>query len=179
MRAWTGSKDETAGPGREAPGSGRACPQSGSATVETALVLPLLLLLVFGAMEVANALSYWISIQKAADVGVRFASTGQGEIEGTRLTDIITKTNQFLASSRGAGASVTVRSWPGVNASGAGRQNNPGIPCDTVEVQVTYNYITVTPISALMGMFNASGWAAQIPMTAYARRINEPWQPCP
>ena len=153
--------------------------QNGSATVETAIVLPLLLLLSFGVIEVGNAMSIWLMVQTAADTGARYASTGQGVIGGTQLTDIVSATNQFLVDSRGQAGTVTVRSWPGTNPSGSGRLNNPGAACDTVEVQVDYNYATITPISAMMGLFNTAGWAAQIPMTAYARRVNEPWQPCP
>jgi len=171
--------------GKAGKATGRAAParsaggERGSTSLETAIVLPILLLLIFGIVEVGNALSIWLMIQNAADVGARYASTGQGVIGGTQLADIVSATNQFLTNSRGQAGTVTVRSWPGTNPSGAGRLNNPGAACDTVEVQVGYTYNTVTPIAPLMGLFNAAGWAAQIPMNAYARRVNEPWQPCP
>ncbi|MBF0480413.1 MAG: pilus assembly protein [Desulfovibrionaceae bacterium] len=153
--------------------------QDGSSAVETAVVLPLLLLLIFGVIEVGNAMSTWLMIQNAADTGARYAATGQGVIGGTQMTGIVNSVNQILVASRGQAGVVTVRSWAGTNPAGAGRLNNPGLACDTVEIQVGYTYNTITPIASMMGLFGSNGWGAQIPMNAYARRVNEPWQPCP
>jgi Flp pilus assembly protein TadG len=153
--------------------------QKGSATLETALVLPILLLLIFGLIEMGNALSVWLMVQSAADTGVRYASTGQGVIGGTQLTGIVNATNQVLVASRGQAGTVTVRSWPGTNPVGSGNLNNPGGPCDTVEVDVNYTYNAITPLAALMQLYGPLGWPAQISMNACARRVNEPWLPCP
>jgi Flp pilus assembly protein TadG len=146
--------------------------------VETAIVLPLLLLLIFGLIELGNALSVWLMVQNAADAGARYASTGQGVIGNTQLAGITNAVNQILVASRGQAGTVTVLSWPGTNPAGPGNLNNPGGPCDTVEVQVGYTYNAITPLAGLMGLYSAKGWPAQITMNACTRRVNEPWQPC-
>ena len=48
--------------------------------VEFALILPILLLLIFGILEYGRLFFAWISIENAARVGARYASTGNYEI---------------------------------------------------------------------------------------------------
>jgi len=59
--------------------------------VEFALVLPILLLLLFGILEYGRLFFAWISIENAARIGARYASTGeynQSYCNATDITDV-------------------------------------------------------------------------------------------
>ncbi len=58
------------------PSSGRKVRDRGSAAVEFALVLPLLLLIVFGIIDLGRALNAQITLTEAAREGVRLAAYG-------------------------------------------------------------------------------------------------------
>jgi hypothetical protein len=135
-----------------------------------ALVLPALLLVLMGIAEMGRMYMCYLTLQKACQVGTRFAVTGQGVIEGDRLTRIIGKATNLVATLPGT-VQVQVRSWPGTDVSGGGRQNNPGEPCDTVEVQALMAYSPAMPI--VSGMLPGT-----INLTGADRKINEPWILC-
>lgn len=143
----------------------------GIAAVEFALILPAVLLLIMGTIEFGNMCYTWLTIQKAAQMGTRFATTGQGDDDGTRLSQIIAQTNIMLAKLHGGGSSIEVRSWPTISVSGSGNLNNPGQPCGVVEVSVAFQY---EPIAPLVREFLPS----TITLTGSDRKVNEPWKPC-
>lgn len=143
----------------------------GIAAVEFALILPAVLLIIMGTIEFGNMTYTWLTIQKAAQMGTRFATTGQGDDDGTRLTQIITQTNLMLSQLHGGGSTVQVRSWPTISVSGSGNLGNPGQPCGVVEVRVAFQYL---PIAPLVREF----LPAAITLTGSDRKVNEPWKPC-
>jgi len=143
----------------------------GAAALEAALVLPVLLLLVVGIMETASLLRVWLAVQKAAQAGARVAVTGQGEDSGERLARIEAAAGRFLAGQPGGEARVAVRSWPGLDMSGAAREGDAGEPCDTVEVEVAATWSPVTPLAAAL-------LPAELPLSGADRKVNEPWRPC-
>lgn len=143
----------------------------GVAAVEMALILPAVLLLICGLIETGNLFFTWLTVQKAAEIGARFAATGQGEDEGTRLAQIETRAEALLANLSGNGATVSVRSWPTINATGSGVSGSAGQPCGIVEVSVSFLYQPVTPL--LGDMLPES-----IPVSGSDRKVNEPWRPC-
>ncbi len=57
--------------------------ESGVAIVELALVLPLLMLLLFGILEFGRALNYWIDETHLANEGARFAVVNRNPGSGT------------------------------------------------------------------------------------------------
>lgn len=142
----------------------------GAFALETAYILPILLAAVFGVCETGNLFRSWLTLQKAAQAGARFAATGIGAEEGTRLSQIINETGKVTASLPDDLVNVVVRSWPGP-ASGSGRDGNPGDPCDTVEVEVRLNYEPIVPLLE-------SVLPESIVLTGVDRQINEPWYPC-
>ena len=125
--------------------SRRALPaqDSGAAAVEFALVLPLLLLLVFGLIDFGRAYSMQISLTQAAREGVRVAALGGTAGEATLRT-----TN--------AAAPVT--------AVTVGVTTCPATVLPTSDAQViasrTYNYIT--PIQPLFTFMGQPGLAAPV-----------------
>lgn len=148
----------------------------GASTLEMALLLPVLLVVVFGLVEFGYNLFARTTVEKAAQLGARSAVTGEGFAEGTRLALVRSKARQLTEALTGGdpnstAITVQVRSYPGGNTSGAAVKNDAGAPCDVVEVQVDYRYAPLTPIvGALL--------PAEIGVTGKERMINEPWAAC-
>jgi hypothetical protein len=63
----------------------RACSEHGAAAVEMALVLPILLILVFGLIEFGFAFNAQISLTQAVREGVRVGAIGDDLSEGAML----------------------------------------------------------------------------------------------
>ncbi len=63
--------------------------QSGQALVEYALVLPLLLLLVFGVLEFGRAVHYWIDSTHLANEGARYAAVNRNPGPGGSLAQTL------------------------------------------------------------------------------------------
>ncbi len=145
--------------------------RTGMTTMEFALILPFLLAMVMVTIETGTMLYSWMTIQKAAQTGARFAATGQGDEEGTRLAQITAITDSWLENLDSGTKEITISSWPDMTAVGDGTTDDPGGPCQLVEVAVVYNYHPFTPvISALM--------PETIPLSGADRKLNEPWRPC-
>lgn len=145
--------------------------RAGLAAVELALILPILLMLVMAVIEGGNAIYAWVTVQKAAQMGAHYMSTGRGEEEGTRLNDIIAATQAGLTGLDQNKAQITIRSWPDLSATGDGIENDPGAPCQLAEVAVVYNYEPFTPLVGPLLPEN-------LPLRGYDRKVNEPWKPC-
>ncbi|MCJ2164418.1 MULTISPECIES: TadE family protein [unclassified Pseudodesulfovibrio] len=145
--------------------------RAGVAAVEMALILPIMFVLVMAIIEGGNAYYSWLTVQKAAQIGARFAATGRGDEEGTRLSQIIATTEAGVAALKNGTIDISVRSWPDLTATGDGIDNDPGAPCQLAEVAVLYNYEPFTPlVSPLL--------PDTIPLRGYDRKVNEPWKPC-
>ena len=142
----------------------------GISSVELALILPAVMALAMGVIETGNMFTAWLTVHKAAQTGTRFAATGQGEEEGTRLGLIIERTEDAADTLNGP-VTVSVRSWPNLDTSAPGVLDDPGDPCHPVEVSATYNYRPITPIVGDI-------LPEAIPLTGRDRKINEPWQQC-
>lgn len=143
----------------------------GITTIELALVIPFIFVFAMCMIEMGNMGYSWMTVQKAAQSGARFAATGQGEEEGNRLALIIQSTEEWLGSLSDGDKIVTVRSWATPSATGEGADGNPGGPCQLVEVEVVFDYHPVTPI--ISSMFPDS-----IKLVGHDRKLNEPWKPC-
>lgn len=96
----------------------RLHPERGQSTVELALVLPLVLLLLIGIVEFAQMASGYLTIQHAAREGARLGSIGAGDaaiIERVRdsarvlAADRLTVSVSPVESNRRSGGSLTVR----------------------------------------------------------------------
>ncbi len=146
-------------------------PDSGLVSLEFGMLLPVLLLFIFGTIEMGNMFRAWLTIQKAAQTGARFATTGQGEEEGTRIQMIVDKTSQLISTLPSGTTVIEVKSWPGMDTGGAPNEGDAGGPCDTVQVVVSYDYEPITPIvGSLM--------SSPIVLDGSDMKVNEPWHPC-
>ncbi len=143
----------------------------GMVAVEAAMILPILLVLVLGVAEIGNMLHAWLTVHKAAQTGARFAATGQGDEDGSRLALIKLQVGMVMERLEGGAAEINVASWAGNVASGSGAQGDPGGPCGVVEVEVVYAYRSVTPLGR--GIFPEI-----VLLTGADRKVSEPYKPC-
>lgn len=121
----------------------------GAAAVEFALMLPLLLLLVFGIIDFGRALNAQVTITQAAREGARLAALNQ--------PNVVTRTQ--AAATGLSNVNVTVlTSCP----AGSG-------PAANADVQVSYNFTFITPIGAIAALFGYS--AAGSPLTLTAKGV--------
>jgi Flp pilus assembly pilin Flp len=117
---------------------GSAHSDRGAAAVEFALLLPLLVLIVFGMIDFGRAINAQITLTQAAREGARALALGQS-------------TYQSRAQTAALGLSgVTVTPLPdslGVTGCPAGSAQTG----DDAVVQVTYKFSFVTPIGYIFG----------------------------
>ncbi len=128
---------------RRRPGNGAQ--DGGAAAVEFALLLPVLLLLVFGLIDLGRALNAQITLTQAAREGARLAALGEPNV-----------VSQTQAAATGlSGVTVTVTACP----SGSG-------PTSDATVQVSYPFTFVTPVGAIANLFGSSGLGSSLTLTA-------------
>lgn len=143
----------------------------GMTTMEFALVLPFIMVFIMGMIETGTMFYSWMTVQKSAQAGARFAATGMGEEEGNRLSQIVQTTEDWLTSLENGDSEIVIRSWPTTSATGEGTSGNAGGPCQLVEVAVTYAYHPFTPIVGAL-------FPDVVPIHGSDRKLNEPWRPC-
>ncbi|HUZ54815.1 MAG TPA: TadE family protein [Streptosporangiaceae bacterium] len=121
----------------------------GAAAVEFALLLPLLLLLLFGIIDFGRALNAQVTLTQAAREGARLTALNQPNV-----------TSRTQAAATGlSGVGVAVLSACPV---GSG-------PTANADVKVTYTFTFVTPIGAIAKMFGGSGLGS--PLTLHAEGV--------
>ena len=107
----------------------------GAVAVEFALLLPMLLLLLFGIIDFGRALNAQITLTQAAREGARIAALGESNVvSGTQA-----------AATGLSPVAVTVTSCP----AGAGTGVN-------AVVKASYSFSFVTPLSAIAGILGSS-----------------------
>jgi len=121
--------------------------ERGAAAVEFALLLPVLLLLVFGIIDFGRALNAQITLTQAAREGARLAALG------TPVPTVISST-QTAATGLGTAVTVTVTACP----AGATQTTS-------AVVNASYTFRFVTPIRAIAGLFGGT-FSPTIPLTA-------------
>ena len=133
---------------RRSPSSGRKARDRGSVAVEFALVVPALLLIVFGLIDFGRALNAQISLTGAARDGARLAALG--------YSNAAVQNRVAAAAPSLSGVTVTVtQSCP----PGAG-------PAADAQVDVSYSFSFITPIGAVFNFVGGSGLGAPIVLTA-------------
>jgi Flp pilus assembly protein TadG len=125
--------------------SNRSARDRGAAAVEFALVLPLLLLIIFGIIDSGRALSAQVILTGAAREGARLAALGQ--------PNVVSRTQAAATGLNPVNVTVT----PCV--AGAG-------PAANAVVSVSYSFSFITPVGAIAGMFGGGGFGAPIMLTA-------------
>ena len=128
---------------RQRPGSG--APDRGAAAVEFALLLPVLLLLVFGIIDLGRALNAQITLTQAAREGARLAALSEANVVSRTQT----------AATGLSGVTVTVTACP---SGGEGTSD--------ATVQVSYPFTFITPLGAIAKLFGDSGPGSSLTLTA-------------
>ena len=122
----------------------RAPRDRGAAAVEFALLLPLLMLLVFGIVDFGRALNAQITLTQAAREGARMAALGEANVvSGT----------QAAATGLSPVSVSVVTSCP------------PGAAGGNADVKVSYSFSFVTPVAAISKIFG-SGFGSTMTLTA-------------
>lgn len=124
----------------------RRASESGAAAVEFALVLPLLLLLVFGIVDFSRAYNARVALSGGAREGARVLALGTGDVEAT---------------TKGAAPTlpadeITVSADPPTCSGAAGTP---------AKVTASYQYSYITPISGLVDLFGGGALASPITIT--------------
>lgn len=115
----------------------------GQAMVETALVLPMLLLLVFGTIELARALNIMQTLADAAREGAHWsAMPAAGTNNLPSVSDVQNKVANFASAS-----GITLNPWD-VNVNQEVDQTEGGLTVSFSEVDVSYTYTFITPMLA-------------------------------
>jgi hypothetical protein len=132
------------------PSRSREASDRGSAAVEFALVLPVLLLIVFGIIDFGRALNAQIVLTGAAREGVRLAALG--------YPDAAVQARVAAAAPDLSGVVVTVAAdcLPGAG------------PAADAQVDVSYSFSFITPIGAVAGLFGGTGLGGPLDLTTQA-----------
>ena len=139
---------------------GRESAQSGSLVVEMALVLPILITLLFGIIEIANILRIQVTLNNAVstiahDTAMRETTQASAE-QFMNANDLIPMVKQS-AQADAPVLSLTPSTTTSCKAT----------PCTPFEVRLTYNYEAL--IEPMKPFFD------NIQLSASARKISEPW----
>jgi Flp pilus assembly protein TadG len=110
--------------------------ERGAAAVELALVMPILVLILFGIIEFARAWNVRQTLTDAAREGARIAVVNASIVSTAQLTDSVTNVVQRAAQTAGLDISQLTITPTGINAAGG-----------TARVQLQYVY---TPIVGLV-----------------------------
>lgn len=127
-------------------------PDRGATVVEFALLLPVLLLMVFGIIDFGRALNAQVTITQAAREGARLDALNQ--------PNVVTRTK---AAATGLSASVTVAEVT-TCPPGSG-------PTANADVRVTYSFNFITPIGAIARMFGGGSGPGSSPLTLTAQGV--------
>ena len=119
---------------------------SGAAAVEFAIMLPLLLLILFGIIDFGRALNAQVTITQAAREGARLTALNQ--------PNVTSRTQAAATGLSGVGVTI-VSSCP----TGSG-------PTANADVKVTYTFQFVTPIGAIAQFFGTTGPGSSLSLSA-------------
>jgi Flp pilus assembly protein TadG len=120
----------------------------GAVAVEFAILLPVLLLILFGIIDFGRALNAQIALTQAAREGAR--------IDALNQPNLVTRTK---AAAAGLGSAVSVNEvYP--------CQPGDGSKNTDANVQTSYLFHFITPVGAVAGLFGGSGLGAPILLTA-------------
>lgn len=142
----------------------------GQSIVEFALVAPLVLLLIFGIIDIARLIQAQVSVDNAARQGLRFAITGEQERDPSD-TFWITRTVSIVNRAKAGLTGLPLSNTNDTNVAGFSevRINPPdaGGPGQVVEITVYYNIEMLTPLVNIV--------LPRVLVHGYERGINESW----
>jgi Flp pilus assembly protein TadG len=130
------------------PSRSRKKADRGVVVVEFALVLPVLLLILFGIIDFGRALNAQITLTGAAREGVRLAALGY---PNAAIQSRVAAAAPDLSS---VTVTVVANCPPGAG------------PTAAAQVNVSYSFSFITPIGAVVSYMGGSGFGAPIVLTA-------------
>lgn len=149
--------------------------EGGQTLLEFALLVPVIVILIFGFVDVSRIYQSWVTLEGAAREGTRYAVTGRSDCDiadDDRMACIEYQTTQRAEAltNNDDDLTVTVRSWDYPTYTDPATEGDAGEQCDAVEVQVDYDFTPSTPLaSAIFGSVHLVG---------RDRLVNEPFGTC-
>src|SRR4051794_34188783 len=144
--------------------------KNGQSVVEFAIATPLILLLIFGIIDMGRLIQAQVTVDNAARQGLRFAVTGEQERDPsntywiTRTTSIVTHTLSGLVGLPMSNTNdPTVAGFHEVDIN----PSDAGGPGQIVEITVYYNVEMLTPLVNII--------LPRVLVHGYERGINETW----
>lgn len=151
----------------------RSREERGQALVEFAFVLMAFLLFIFGIMEGGRLFQSWVTVQHASREAARFGVTGQESCDGAadRLSCIEGIAQENLDLLPASNTTISVNHYAFPDYTDPAITNDPGGPCDLLEVHIEYDHDIVVPlIGALTG--------DTVQLSTGERMVNEPFGSC-
>lgn len=143
-------------------GGNRRRGDRGQSLVEFALVLPVLLIIVFGIIDFAMGMRSYVALANATREGARFAAVGA--VFGTQADCGVTSATvvgRVCAAAEGLAKSrITVDTNP------ANVYPNGMAPGNSVVVKATYEYRFITPLGAIVDFFSGGSLGTSITLTS-------------
>jgi len=124
----------------------------GAAAVEFALVVPILLLLVFGIIDFGRMLNAQLQVSEASREGARAASTITGTA-AQRSSAAQNRVSYFSSSTTGG------VEFDADNSSFCGRTPSDG---SINTVTTTYSFRFITPVGDIGALFGGGSWGAPV-----------------
>src|SRR5215469_16309154 len=118
----------------------------GAAVVEFALLLPLLLLLLFGIIDFGRALNAQVTLTQAAREGARLDALNQ--------PNVVSRAQTAAIGLSGVTATQVTTCPPGSG------------PTNNADVKVTYTFHFITPVGAIAGLFAGGSFGSPITLSA-------------
>ena len=137
-------------------------PEGGQSLAEMALVLPILLILIFGVIEFSMALRSYIVVTNATREGARYGALGAPS--GSYPTDCTSAPGNATIVGRTCGSLNGLKS-ANVTSVSATTPNGPGSGKSLV-VTTKYTYHFFTPVGGLIRFFSGGAYSDQIDFTS-------------
>ena len=135
--------------------------QRGQSLVEFALVLPILLILVFGIIDFSMGLRAYVTLTNATREGARFGALGNSagayptDCTGTNSTSVIGRVCTTMNGLSLSGVQAVSVLYPAGKA-----------PGNSVKVSADYRYNFISPLGDLVSFFSAGAFNEYIDMSA-------------
>jgi Flp pilus assembly protein TadG len=126
---------------------------TGQSLVEFSLILPVLLILVFGIIDFGMGLRSYISLTNATREGARFAAVGNpagtypGDCDGATTTTVIGRVCVAIEGLDLSALTTVAVAYPGGVA-----------PGESVVVSADYTYTFITPVGDIMNFFSGGAF---------------------
>lgn len=138
-------------------------PDRAQSLAELAMILPVILILVFGIIDFGMGLRAYITVSQATREGARFAAVGNpagsftsggtGDCDGSTATTAVGKVCATMSGLNLANLTSVSVTYPD------GKE-----PGKSVRVSVTYHYNYITPLQRVVAFFSDDGIGPSIPV---------------